>query len=287
MDPSRTFQVLVGTGAALALLLGVSVCRVILAGCPDGWDEGGLTCFFLPTPTDLGIHLLSYAFIGTIILGASSGLVLWQRQWIKTHALPRNLALLRALDNDLDALTSRLSLEDKVDLLDCEVPLCFCAGFISPRIYLSRRTMEKLTPRELEALLLHEKHHLENHAPLKILVGKLVVSALSFIPILRDMLKRYLIETEIAADQSAINYQGHPRGIAGALEKMVQEHTTTPPQGLAIGGADALAYRIDHLMGHAPQHVHRIPLNRLVTSSLIVAFIVATAVAPLPGSHPI
>ncbi len=277
---------LIGTGITLALLLGVAVCRAILAGCPAGWDKGGLACLFLPTHTDLGIHLLSYAFIGTIVLGASSTLVLWQRQWSKTHMLPRNPALLHDPDSKLRPLTHHLGLKGKVHLLDSEVFLCFCAGFISPRLYLSRGTVEKLTPEELEALLLHEKHHLESYAPLKMLAGKLVVSALFFIPVLQDIFKRYLIETEIAADRSAIQYQGHRRGIAGALEKLVQEHATTPARGWAVGGADALTYRIDHLMGRPPQHVHRFPLPHLATSFLITALILATILAPLSGSHP-
>ena len=36
--------------------------------------------------------------------------------------------------------------------------------------------------------MLHEKHHLENHDPIKILLGRLVVSALFCIPALRDVL---------------------------------------------------------------------------------------------------
>ena len=278
---------LMGTGIILALLLVAAVYRTILAGCPDEWAESNLACLFLPTHTDLGVHLLGYVFGGTILLGTYSWLVLWRRQWAKMHTLTGNLGRLRATDSKLKPLTWRLGLKDKVRLFDSKVPLCFCAGFISPRVYLSRRVVEKLTPEELEALLLHEKHHLKNYDPLKVLLGRLVVSALFFVPVLQDILKRYLIEKEIAADRSAIRHQGHFRGIAGALDKLVQEHSTTPAEGLAVGGADALAYRIDHLMGHASQHVPRIPLHRLVASSLIVAFILATALVPLSGSHPI
>ncbi len=286
MYPSRTFKILIGTSAILALLLGVAVYRATLAGCPGGWDKSGFACLFLPTHTDIGIHLLSYAFMGTIILGTASGLVLWRRQLVKTHTLSKSLALLHASDSELRPLTHRLGLKDKVHLLDSEAPLCFCAGFVSPRIYLSRRIVEKLTPKELEALLLHEKHHLENRAPLKILVGKLVVSTLFFIPALQDILKHYLIEMEIAADRSAIQYQGHRRGIAGALEKIIQECASTPVQGLTIGGTDALTYRIDHLMGRAPQRLYHIPHYRLAPSFLITALTLATILAPLSGSHP-
>ncbi len=287
MYPDRTFKALIGAGITLALLLGIAAYRAILAGCPDGGGKIDLACLFLPTHTDLGIHLLSYAFMGTILLGTSSWLVLWRRQWSNTRALTRNLALLRASSSDLKLLTWRLGLKDKVCLLDSEVPFCFCAGFISPRIYLSRGMVEKLEPQELEALLLHEKHHLESYDPLKILLGKLVVAALFFIPALRDILEHYLIDKEIAADRSAIRYQGHYKGIAGTLEKLLQEHSTIPAEGLVAGGAEALSYRIDHLMGHTSQRGVRIPIPHLVTSFLIIALFLATIVAPLSASHPL
>ena len=284
--PDRTFKVLIGAGAILALLLGIAAYRAILAGCPENHDTCTFACFFWPAHTDLGVHLLSYAFMGTILLGAISGLVLWRRQWTKMRLLTRKLVQLRIPDSELKALTRCLGLKDKVHLLDSEVPLCFCAGFISPRIYISRGMVEKLVPQELEALLIHEKRHLENHDPLKILLGKLVATALFFIPVLRDMLKHYLIDKEIAADRSAIQYQGHYRGIAGALEKLLQEHSTIPAEGLVAGGAEALSYRIDHLMGHASQPGFRIPIPHFATSFLITALILATIVAPLSGSHP-
>ncbi len=270
----------------LVLLLGAALGRTILAGCPDGWSHSTLACLFLPTHTDLGIHLISYVFIGTILLGIYSWLVLLRRPWTKLRSLTSNLALLHAPDNELEPLTRRLGLKDKVHLLDFEAPLCFCAGFISPHIYLSRGMTQKLTPEELEALLLHEKYHLQNHDPLKVLLGKLVVSALFFIPALKDILKRYLIEKEIAADCSATRYQGHSRGIAGALEKLVQGHSTAPAEALAVGGAEALECRIDYLMGRAPQCVYPIPISHIVTSFLIVALTIAAILAPLSGSHP-
>ncbi len=278
---------LIGASAILLLLLGAAAYRAVMAGCPDYGGGLDFACFFLPTHTDIGIHILSYAFMGTILLGTSFWLLLWHRQWTKVVSLTRNLAVLRAPDSELEPLTRRLGLQNKVCLLNSGGPLCFCAGFISPHIYLSRGMMERLTPEQLEALLLHEKHHLENYDTLKTLLGKLIVSAFFFIPALHDVLKRYLIEKEIAADRSAIRQQGHYRGIAGTLEKLLREHSNGPVEGLAVGGAEALEYRIDHLTGHAGQHVHRIPFYRLITSFLIVAIILITITIPLSASHPI
>lgn len=287
MYTDRAFKVLTGAGAALVLLLGIAAYRAILAGCPDGGGRFDLACLFLPTHTDLGIHLLSYVILGTILLAVCSCLVLWRRQWSKTRALTANLKLLCGSSNDLKPLIRRLGLKDKVHLLDSEVPFCFCAGFISPRVYLSRGMVEKLEPHELEALLLHEKHHLKNYDPLKILLGRLVVTALFVIPALREILEQYLLDKEIAADRSVIQHQGHDKGIAGALEKLLREHPTIPAEGLVAGSAEALSYRIDYLMGHTSQRGVPIPIPHLATSFLIIVLMLTIIVAPLSASHPL
>ena len=87
MYPNRTFKVLIGAGVTLAVLLGVATYRTVLTGCPESHNMNILACLFLPTHTDLSIHLLSYVFIGTILLGVFSGSVLWCRQWTKMRLL--------------------------------------------------------------------------------------------------------------------------------------------------------------------------------------------------------
>lgn len=119
----RGFKVLLGAGATLALLLGAAAYRAVSAGCPDWEGKLDLACLFLPTHTDIGIHILSYAFLGAILLSTSLCLVLWRRQWTKVASLTRNLAVLRAPDSELEPLTRRLGLQNKVCLLDSRVPL--------------------------------------------------------------------------------------------------------------------------------------------------------------------
>jgi beta-lactamase regulating signal transducer with metallopeptidase domain len=231
--------------------------------------------------------LLSYAFVGTITLSTSAGLLLWRRQWTKIRSLTAHLTLLRAPEEELSLLVHRLGLKGKICIVNSEALLCFCAGFISPRIYVSRGMIAKLTPEELEALLLHEKHHLSNRVPLKILAGRCIASILFFIPLLQDLLQRYLIETEIAADRSAIWHQGHRRGIAGALEKLLQQYSASPMPGSTVGAADALLHRIDHLTGRTAGYVYPIRIPRIVASLVVTALILATILVPLPSSHPI
>ncbi|MEE8414466.1 MAG: M56 family metallopeptidase [Dehalococcoidales bacterium] len=268
--PNRTFSLLLGTGLIILLIMGSAAYRAVLAGCPAG-SQMSFTCLFFPTHTDVGVHLLSYVFIGTIVLFAFLSLALWHRQRTKTTSLTRNLALLHAPDSELESLTRRLGLINKVQLVEFEIPFVFCMGFTSPRIYLSRGVADKLTPQELEVLLLHEKHHLENNDPLKILLGKMFASALFIFPFLKDILKRYLIEKEIAADYNVSHNQDHRQELAVVLEKL---------------GGGTLDYRLEHLQGHAPRGIYPVSIPHLAVSFLAMAIALSTILIPLSGSHP-
>ena len=285
IHPNRTFEALVSAGLVLALLLGAGFVRAVIAGCPDIWSTFDLACIFLPGHHDLSAHLLSYALVAAILTSAFFCLRMWHRQRTTVTSITSDLMLVQDSDSGLRQLTVDLGLGDKISIVDSETPLCFCAGFISPHIYLSRGMLRKVTAIELEALLLHEKHHMENHDPLRMLVGTLVVSGLFFVPALRDMFKRYLIEKEIAADRSAIRHQGHCMGIAGALHKILQDRRTAVGAFVASSG-DALSWRIDHLTGDTSPHAHTVPASHLAISLLIVVTILFAVLAPLP-SHPL
>jgi Zn-dependent protease with chaperone function len=276
-----------GAGALLIWLLGAAAVHLVLAGFATESGKADLVCLFVPFINDIEIHLISYVIVGTVLIGIASTLTFGPGQWFKMRLLGRNLALLHAPDGALEPLISRLGLKDKVHLLDSEVPLCFCSGFISPHIYLSHGLVEKLLPDEVEAMLLHEKYHLEHHDPLKAMLGKLVASALFFVPVLKDVLKRYLIEKEIAADRRAIRYQNSVSGLAGALEKLVREHSYRKERAAAVGGEEALPYRIDHLTGCGPQQVPSISFSRFSASFLVTALILISILVPVPGSHPL
>ncbi len=283
-DPNRTLKVLIGGGLLLTLLIGSSLIHSLIVGCPNGWSVGDILCIFLPGHNDLGTHLRSFVLMGIILSGTYFWLALWFRQRRQLTFLLGHLSLLQVSGREWQILTSDQNLGDKVHLVDLETPFCFSAGFISPRVYLSRCIAENLTPEELEALLLHEKYHIENHDPLKILLGGIITSALFFIPVLKAMFRRYLIEKEVAADQSAIKYQGHSRGIAGALYKMSVKNFM--PVHATANAGDALEYRIDYLAKHQLPNKQAIPKLYPAISFLAIAFLILIILAPLPTHLP-
>ena len=285
MPQNRTFKVLIGGGLMLAVLLVSGLIHALMTACPEGWATLDILCLFLPTHDDVATHLLSYVLAGIIVAGAYRGLLMWLTQRKSLAFLARNLKLNETPDGQWRPAILVPGLKDKINLVDCETPFCFCSGFISPRIHLSRGMAEKLTPEELEAVLLHERHHMENRDPLKILLGSIAVSALFFVPVLKDMFERYLMEKELAADQSAIRHQGHKRGIAGAMYKMLEQKPAALDSPVASGG-HFLEARIDYLLGDNFSHRQNISTLRLAISLFVIAFLVFTMLAPLPTHSP-
>lgn len=283
MHPGRTFNVLLTAGILLMLLMGTAAVRLLWAGSPTGWTD--LSCLFLPTKGDVGIHLITYALVGTIIWGTLCGLVSWWRQWSKARRLTKHLASRALAEETRELLASQPSLKGRVYIVDSDAPLCFCAGLLSPRIYLSRAVVEKLAPEELEALLLHEECHLESRDPLKVLLGRWVVSVLFFVPILRELYLRYLTSKEIAADRKAIENQGNPNSLAGALAKLIIESQGDQSETVGVRGVDSINQRIDHLTGQNTGSPRRFPLRRLATSLVIVFIMFGALVLPVETSH--
>lgn len=287
MHPGSTFRTHLVASAAFASLVLVAGYRTIMAGCPEHVDNPGLECLLVPTHTDLGIHLASYIFVGTVLAGIAVSLVLWRRQWSGLALLRLQLPVTSSSGRGFERLTAYLGLQDRVSLVDSAAPLCFCLGLFRPRIFISTGLVEMLTEEECEALLLHERYHLESRDPLKMLVGRLTVLAMVLFPVLRDTFERYLREKEVAADESAVRHQGHSRGIAGALVKLLElEVPTNPSPSMAAGAGEALSYRIDRLSGQTIPRQPLVSLWHVVASIFVVAVTLAALLLPLTGYHP-
>ena len=247
--PSRAWYALAGIGAFVVFMLGAAAWQMLLQADPTDCSLKGPVCLFIPDFSDWYIHLLSYILMAPLMLAMFLFLKTWRKQQDHLNTLTTNMESLATRDSRLDNIAQRLNLQDRVFLLDSDDYISFCTGFLSPRIYVSKAIVESLTAEELEALLLHERYHLTNRDPLRILLGELIVSGLFFVPVLRDLFKRYLVKKEIAADQYAIQYQGNRLGIARTLNKLLQKEACDGTVSFAASGTDALRDRIDNMLG--------------------------------------
>ncbi len=274
---SKAWYALVGICAIAVFMLGTALWHILLdAGTLDN-SMKGIIGLFVPDRSDWYIHFISYILMAPLM----SAMFLWfrcfRKQWVHTSVLTSNLALLTARNARLDKLAYGLGLKNKVFLLDSDDYFSFCAFCFHPRIYVSRAMVEMLENDELEALLLHERYHLENYDPLKIFSGQLMVSAFFFIPIMKDLFKNYLVTKEVNADSSAVRYQANRRGIMGALQKLLVTNNAGEPAAFAVSGTDTLEYRIEHLVGGA--YKQRISLSHIAVSLLMLFLVIGSLLA--------
>lgn len=179
--------------------------------------------------------LLAVATVVTVVIRVAH--ILWQ-----TNRALCTLPL-EALPGALTEARSRTQ-ACRVNCIASDVPLAFCAGALSPQIYVSRGLVSHLRPAELDAVLLHERHHSRHRDPLRNAVVATLRDVGFFLPLL-DWLAKYLKENaELRADRAAMSAVGC-RPLAGALWALGS--VELPPAAAAFVGAAEL--RVAQVLG--------------------------------------
>lgn len=123
----------------------------------------------------------------------------------------------------------------------------FTTGLFRPIIVLSSGLTKHLEKDELEAIVLHEQHHVRTRATLQLLLNRMLSSVKWFIPLLDELSRRHLSYLELAADQFAIQCKSKDI-VATAMMKMIQvRHEVYQPNGVHASASGALALRIQWL----------------------------------------
>jgi len=130
-----------------------------------------------------------------------------------------------------------------VECIEGSSPQAFCAGALHPTVFMTPALIDRLDASQLDAVLLHERHHADRREPLRRAVVKAASDVFFFIPLLRWWAERRLEESELAADRAAIGELGR-RTVARALWHAASRE----PQGLpAFGGA--IEARVAQILG--------------------------------------
>jgi Zn-dependent protease with chaperone function len=179
-----------------------------------------------------------------VLLGARS---LW-RQITASRALARRVsALTVALPDELEAAATAAGLGGRVLLVDCPEWFSFAYGALSPRVAVSRGLLEGVSVQELRAVLEHERYHVRNLDPLKVLIVRALPRMFFFLPALGALRSRYVAGRELAADRRAVQACGRDP-LVGALLKVVRGPAWSELEvAAAIGGSDLLDLRVAQL----------------------------------------
>lgn len=120
-------------------------------------------------------------------------------------------------------------------------PSAFCAGLMRPRVILTTGLLDALAADEQAAAVWHEAHHASRREPLKVFVGRLAASTFFWVPMLKDLLERYLLAKELVADRVAVGNAGL-LALAGALS------AAAPAPAGTLGLADRVSPRLERLV---------------------------------------
>jgi hypothetical protein len=243
--------------AAGLAVLAAAVGRAFTAGLPAPERLVG-TCAraLVPQP--------SPAWVATMVLAALVALSLVHVGRVVV-ALLAERARVRRLAADVARLGGR-----EVRIVRTPRAVAFCAGLRRPRVHLSSGTVELLEPRELEAVLAHEQHHVRRRDPLRMAARRLVERALFFVPGIGALSRRLDELAEQAADEHAVRaVGGDVRPLAGALLRF---DAAGAPAGAGIGPA-----RVDRLIGAAPGW--SLPYRELALAAVVLVSLAALIAA--------
>jgi hypothetical protein len=217
--------------------------------------------------------------------GVTLGLASLFRQLLATLSLIRMLLSRRVtLSRRLGDIAASLDLAGRVDVVRDVRPFSFCYWFRRPRICLSTGLIKRLDDAELRAVLLHERYHLRQRDPLRLVIARYFAAGLYVVPVVEELVEYYTVQKEVAADQAAVRAMGGVRELASALFKVLPQ-TDEVALGLLVPVASlsATEARIEQLVGG-----HAIPLG-LSPASLALsggALAGAAILAFTDGLHP-
>jgi Zn-dependent protease with chaperone function len=265
----RLILALSGLGLAIVALAGAGAVRGLRLD-PGSLEALASACGSMIPALDLGGHLL-------LALGllAASSLTLGVR------SLARQLRATRSYVRGMRPTGERLEVAGASCSLTAErAPRAFCAGYLIPRVYVSRGALEALTGDELRAVLAHELHHRRRRDPLRLLVARALADALFFLPALKPIARRYAALVELAADEAAVHSLGGRSALARALLKFGDLDAPTA----AVAGI--APERVDHLGGAREAGRWRLSPSSLIATASAAAILLAATMLlfSLPGA---
>ena len=108
-------------------------------------------------------------------------------------------------------------------------------GFFAPRILIPAWLLPKLTPQELEQVVLHETEHLRRGDNWTNLFQKLCMVLFPLNPALWWIERRLCEEREMACDDGVIRITQAPRAYATCLANLAERHMQHRAQALSLG----------------------------------------------------
>jgi Zn-dependent protease with chaperone function len=201
------------------------------------------------------------------------------QRWVRAHSLP--------LPPSLQSAAEEARLDGKVRLVDAPEAFSFAYGMAQPKVAVSNGLLQSMSQGELAAVLHHERYHVTNYDPLKVVLARSLPDSLFFVPALGELRSRYVAGRELAADRTAVE-RSDKRCLAGALFKVVAgPRDIDLGAAAAIGGDEALEARVSQLESGTEPAQPPVSRSRLVTSAAGVGVLGWAAVVSFVSFTPL
>lgn len=141
-------------------------------------------------------------------------------------------------------------------------------GFLSPRILIPNWLLSRLTPGELEQIVLHEAEHLRRRDDWTNLFQKLCLVLFPLNPALAWIEHRLCREREMACDEGVVRVTNAPRAYAACLASLAERHLERRAEALSLGAW--------HRRTELVHRVHRILLHKRTMSTTAAGTLLAT-----------
>lgn len=141
-------------------------------------------------------------------------------------------------------------------------------GFLSPRILIPGWLLSRLTPGELEQIVLHEAEHLRRRDDWTNLLQKLSLVLFPLNPALAWIEHRLCREREMACDEGVVRITNAPRAYAACLASLAERRLERRAEALSLGAW--------HRRSELVTRVHQILLRKRTMSRTAAGALLAT-----------
>jgi len=142
-------------------------------------------------------------------------------------------------------------------------------GFFAPRILIPEWLLTRLSPGELEQIVLHEAEHLRRRDDWTNLAQKMLLVAFPLNPALWWMERKLCREREMACDEGVVRVTHAPRAYAACLASLAERRSQQRAEALSLGAwqrRSELAHRVHGIL------LRKQTMRPLATSVLVSAF---------------
>ena len=227
---------------------------------------------------------MSFLFIGIAGLFILSFFIKLSNTIWKQYQFRKSLRKSNTVYKKILPLLQKLRIQDHASVIKNTHSFAFCLGFRKPHIYISTQTIKTMTTKELEAILWHEKYHLEHRDSLTMFIASITQFLFPFFPMVADLLQQYKIEREIQADNTAIRELGTRKPLISVLRKLLQHPTPSLLFASAIGDNRTLEERINSLVKNSPS-LPRVKKRNILLSIFSLAILILSIAIPVHATE--